>query len=230
LSADDVRRSAARTIGSTCGIDTRPWRIAIVIACAVALTGCSPFDSSVPESKLLQSGAYVMVTGLNVPKVRGEEGCGAQSLATMIGHLDAAQSPEQVADELPWHDVGATPVELLLEARHRGLDAAISRGSFDTLVASLGAARPVLIMLDGAPHARLPFSPATPAVMHWAVVSGVAVDRSRILLAGKDQRHHVTAREDFEQRWLQSDNCMIVVTPREVSHGSAPSQPARASP
>lgn len=157
---------------------------------------------------------YQLVANIDVPKVSGVEGCGAQALAAVMAHLDPSHSAADLANELPWHDVGATPIDLLLEARHRGFDAAIARGTLDALAENLNAGQPVLVMLDSGMHVRGLFMRyPTPRVMHWSVVSGIAADQSRVLLAAEDHRHHIASRDDFLQRWSRSDNCMIVVTP-----------------
>ncbi len=53
---------------------------------------------------------------------------------------------------------------------------------------------------------------AFPRVMHWAVVSGMVPDGSRVLLAAPDARHHVVGRDDFLRRWSRSANCMIILS------------------
>jgi ABC-type bacteriocin/lantibiotic exporter with double-glycine peptidase domain len=203
------------------------FRPALALAMATACVGCSPFQHSTPEAELAVSGRYLLVAGLDVPPVDGVQGCGAQALATMIHHVDPSAPSEVVAAELPWHDSGATPVDLLLEARRRGYEARITRGTIDTLGETLRDGRPALIMLDAGVEVRGLFMRwPTVNVMHWAVVSGIADDSSSVLIAARQQRHHVASRKDFERRWSQSDNCMILVQPRAsvtaVSPNSTP--------
>src|SRR5262249_44084203 len=100
----------------------------------------------------------------------------------------------------------------LLEARHRGFHALISRGSLDDLANVLQAGRSPLIMLDSGLEVRTLFMRyPVPEVMHWSVVSGIARDHSCVALAAEDRRHVIVAREDFLRRWSRSDNCMIVI-------------------
>jgi ABC-type bacteriocin/lantibiotic exporter with double-glycine peptidase domain len=199
-------------------------KLGLLLALAASTAGCSPFHHSTAESELVTASKHVLVTGLNVPEVHGVQGCGAQALATMIHHVDPSAPPEVLAAELPWHDIGATPVDLLLEARRRGFEARIERGTIDTLNQTLRGGQPALIMLDAGVEVRGLFMRwPTLNVMHWAVVSGIANDSSSVLLAARRQRHHVASRKDFERRWSQSDNCMIIVQPRENTAALNPS-------
>ena len=97
----------------------------------LALAGCfsSPLIGSEPEMALIASGEYELIESLNVPHVRGADGCGAQALATVLAHGDDNVDAAQLAEELPWHDLGATPIDLLLAARSRGREARIASGS-----------------------------------------------------------------------------------------------------
>jgi predicted double-glycine peptidase len=180
----------------------------------LAAAGCvSPLATSLPEASLRDDARYRLVDGLSMPRVRGPEGCGAAALAAVVtfgGPRDAAQA---LAEDLPWQDRGATPVDLLLEARSRGVQARIARGTWESLREEVDLGRPALVMIDAAYEllfaGRLPL----PRVMHWAVVSGMATDGSKILLAARPGRHHVLSRRQFLRRWARSDNCLITVRP-----------------
>ena len=185
----------------------------IIFIAACFCSGChSPLLSSVDEQKLRATGDYRIIDDLTVPPVTGAEGCGAQALATVLAFDDPTADAAQLGEALPWHDVGATPIELLLEARRRGHAATIARGDWDLLAQHVLNDRPVLVMIDATPEVRtmLLRIPST-KLMHWAVVSGMALDEQRILLGATDRRHRVVQREDFLRRWARSDNCLIVV-------------------
>lgn len=138
------------------------------------------------------------------------DGCGAQALAAILAFDDPEIDAAELGETLPWHDAGATPVHLLLEARRRGRGASIARGSIDDLRAEVRADRPAMVMFDASPEVRTLFSRIpTTKVMHWAVVSGVAIDGGRVLLAAPGARHHVVDRADFQRRWARSDYCLI---------------------
>lgn len=193
-------------------VPTAAWVLAIwVVACSA---GChSPLARSVPEEQLRLDADIELIAGLRVPEVRGPDGCGAQALATVLAHVDPGLDAAIVADELPWHDLGATPVDLLLVARGRGCVAKIAHGSIELLARDVEAGRPILVMIDAAYEIRtLTSRLAFPRVMHWAVVSGVAGDGSRVLLAAPHARHHVVGRDDFLRRWSRSANCMITLS------------------
>lgn len=185
---------------------------ALVIA-MLLVAGChSPIGISHSESGLLANGEFTVVRGIDLPKVTGVKGCGAQALAAVIAFVDEAVDAEALARELPWHREGATPVELLVEARLRGCEARISRGSWRDLADSLRAGQPVVVMIDAGYEVRWFFARYDlPRVMHWAVVSGMAADGRNLLLAAENGRHHKVEREDFERRWARSDDCAIVI-------------------
>lgn len=173
--------------------------------------GCSaPLASSTAETSLRATGRYDFVDGLAVPRVRGVQGCGAQALAAVVAFAGGGDA-RAIADALPWHDVGATPVDLVLSARDRGLEARIARGSWEDLAASVAAQRPALVMLDAAPKVRTIVGPVGLPVMHWGVVSGVARDGSRVLLGAPEARHHAVPRAEFERRWDASARCLILI-------------------
>jgi hypothetical protein len=184
-----------------------------LIGVLALLAGCSPVLDAVPEDRLVASGDYRIIEAIDVPPVRGLNGCGAQALAAAIAREDPSVDPVALAEELPWHDVGATPVDLLLTARARGLDARIVSGSWDELAAEVEAGRTVLVMFDAQPEVptltgRLPSLP----VLHWSMVGGMSTDGERVLLAAERRRHYVVKREEFLRRWEPAANCMIRIS------------------
>ena len=187
---------------------------ALVVWAVACSAGChSPLARSIPEERLRLDTDIELITGLSAPEVRGPDGCGAQALATVLAHVDPGLDAATVADELPWHDFGATPVDLLLVARDRGWGAKIAHGSIELLARDVEAGRPILVMIDAAYEIRtLTSRLAFPRVMHWAVVSGMASDGSRVLLAAPHARHHVVGRDEFLRRWSRSANCMITLS------------------
>lgn len=198
----------------------KKWRHGLL--CGIMLlagfaAGChSPLAVSRSERGLLATGDYHIIPGIDLPKVRGVEGCGAQALAASLAYVDTKIDAETLAEELPWHDEGATPVELLLEARRRGYKASIASGTWDQLAGFVENGATILVMFDAGYEVRWLFSThELPRVMHWGLVSGIAKDDSRILLAASNARHHVLTREEFERRWAKSEMCLIVVTADE---------------
>jgi hypothetical protein len=197
---------------------------------AIVLAGChSPIALTTPDARLRASGDYHMLDGLMVPVTPGAEGCGAQSLAAVLAFDDVMLDPALVAGSLPWHDEGATAVELLIEARQRGRKASVTRGTWEDLVASVDGGRPSLVLIDASYEVQtLTRSIPTARAMHWVVVSGMARDGSRILLGAPDQRHHVVRRKDFLRRWERSDYCLITIRSAPSSHPRGGSRTAQA--
>jgi ABC-type bacteriocin/lantibiotic exporter with double-glycine peptidase domain len=188
----------------------------IILVTSLALctaTGCrAPLTRTADESKLVASGEYIVVQDLDVPSVHGPAGCGAQALATTLAHLEPQLDAQSLADELPWQDRGANPVDLLLEARHRGFGATVTRGTWDDLVQAVQEGQPPLVMIDSSFEVRMLFHywPTVP-MMHWAVVSGVAHDDSELLVAAEGSRHYLVDQQLFLDRWEKSSNCLIRV-------------------
>ncbi len=176
--------------------------------------GChSPIAVSRSERGLVATGEYHIIPDIDLPKVRGVEGCGAQALAASLTFLDKKIDPKILAEELPWHDYGATPVELLLEARRRGYKAKIASGTWEQLAGLVENEATLLVMFDAGYEVKWFFSThELPRVMHWGLVSGIAKNDSRILLAAMNERHHVVSRDEFERRWAKSEMCLIIIT------------------
>jgi predicted double-glycine peptidase len=195
------------------GWSRRSAALLVAMAALGSCTGCfSPFQRSVDEQRLQLMGDYEIVPGLVVPSARGPDGCGAQALASVMAFGDPGLDPAAVADELPWHNEGATPVDLLLAARQRGFDARIASGTWEAIVENVRKGCPSLVMVDAGPEVRTLFRFSTPKRMHWSVVAGIAADESQVLLGARDRAYYVAARDDFLARWRKSDCCLIVVT------------------
>jgi predicted double-glycine peptidase len=180
---------------------------------AITAAGChSPIAVSHHSAGILGSGEFDVIAEIDVPRVRGAAGCGAQALAAAVAHVDDDVDAAALADELPWHEEGALAVELLVEARQRGCEATIARGDLLTLSQHVDAGVPVIVLFDSAYEVHWLFTRYDmPKVMHWAVVSGVHRDGEFVLLAARDGRHHKVRRAEFERRWAKSDYCMIAV-------------------
>lgn len=211
----------------------RPWRLVAAAAAAVIpsmlLGGClrSPLDRSAFDTELRASGSWTMTAPIDVPAPEGPDGCGAQALAAVLASHDDSEGSAAISAELPWHRTGATPVDLLLEARRRGWTARIASGDAGLLRREIEGGRPPLVMLDAgfAVH-TLTTSIALPDVMHWAVVTGIAPDDAGhagnaadepgtpdVLLGAPGLRHHVVDGELFDRRWADADRCVLLLAP-----------------
>ncbi|MEM7227217.1 MAG: hypothetical protein AAF432_00235 [Planctomycetota bacterium] len=193
------------------------WTTWFSVAFVLMLVGCNaPLLSGTSERTLRASGEWHLVESIDVPRVEGVSGCGAQALAAVMSYHDDSVSATTRAQALPWQDVGATPVDLLLGARSRGFKASIMSGSWEALDASVQSSKPLLVMFDVSPQVQtLTSRVPTTTVMHWGVVNGLRQDGTAVSVAGEDQRHHVIDRDEFMARWGTSDRCAILVTRTE---------------
>lgn len=194
--------------------------------------GClrGPLARTTAEASLTAGADWVFAPGVAVPEPPGPAGCGAQALAAVLATAGSApadsagraSAADALAAALPWHDHGATPIDLLLEARRRGFDARVAAGSIDDLSAAVARGEPPLVMLDAGLEVRtLTATLPLPAVMHWAVVTGVRRDGDRISVGAPNGRHHVVDAAWFDVRWRASDRCVIHVR-RPETDGTPP--------
>jgi ABC-type bacteriocin/lantibiotic exporter with double-glycine peptidase domain len=191
-------------------------RRARAATCAALLTLCvachTPLLRTTPESALASADRHHLIGGIRVPPAHGHEGCAAAAVAAVLASRQPALDPAALARDLPWHETGASPVDLLLEIRRRGFQARLERGTAQRLEELAQRGEPALVLIDAGPELQT-LTRSVPLVrgMHWAVASGVARDGSTVLLAAAGRRHHVVAREEFLRRWDASDRCMILV-------------------
>jgi len=162
------------------------------------------------EQRLLGSGKYDLIDGLRVPEVAGPAGCGAQALACLMHHADPSRDAQTECDALPFHELGANAIDILLAARGRGFQASVSRGTWESLADSVARGQPVMVMFDR--NLRTLSLVPPPEVLHWGVVSGMSKDRKRLLCAAPGARHHVVDRWVFLDCWKASDYCTIETT------------------
>ncbi len=195
----------------------RLLRVGVVVHAIVLLSGCaSPLMRSAPEAELVASERWRLIRNIDAPPVAGVSGCGAQALAAVLAFDDPGADADVLAAELPWRDIGATPVDLLLEARRRGREATIHAGDWSMLETAVQEGRPLLVMFDVSPQVRtITRRIPTATVMHWGVVSGVKDDGSAVLVAAELARHHIVPREEFMRRWSTGGCCMIAVSDGE---------------
>jgi len=196
------------------GFPTTARDAPLLLGLVLLLGGCSPLGVKIPEHRLRETGAYRFVDDVAMPPVRGVAGCGSQALATVLAHERPAVDPVALAESLPWHNEGASTPEILVAARRHGATATLERGTWERLAETVEAGRPALVMLDagmevGTLFVRIP----TGKLMHWAVVTGMAHDGSRVLLAAPGTRHRVMPKERFMPRWEESAYCLILVDP-----------------
>jgi hypothetical protein len=209
-------------------------RAAALLIAALLCGAChSPLLRTTPERELLSAGRHHVTRTLALPQTHGHEGCAAQAVAAVLAFADPSLDATALAAELPWHEEGASPVDLLLEVRRRGFAARLERGTWERVWALVQEQRPALVMIDAGPEMQT-LTRSVPLVkaMHWAVVSGAARDGSTVLLAARGARHHVVRHDEFMRRWSAADQCLIDVrggAPRPLPQGgAAPAAPPAA--
>ncbi|MBL8755231.1 MAG: hypothetical protein JNK15_18170 [Planctomycetes bacterium] len=175
---------------------------------ACLLAGCrSPLSHAVERTSL--DARYTMVAHPDLPAAKGDEGCGAQALAVALARFDPAIDVQQLCDALPWHDSGATVVDLIVAARKRGYEVSLHQGTVQILREAVAADHIALVLLDVQTEVWSVFGWwSSAALMHWAVVSGTSDDA--IVLAGRGRSYLVEATF-FDARWAASSRCTLIV-------------------
>lgn len=180
----------------------------MVVLLALGVGGCrSPMSHAVDRATL--GPEYTLVELPGVPASSGNEGCGAQALAVAMGKFDAALDVQKACDALPWHERGATVIDIIAAARARGYNVWIKKGTLATLREHVAADHAVLVLLDVQTEiwSILGWLP-TRARMHWCVVGGVS--EHHILLEGRGTSYRVDTAL-FDARWERSARCAVVV-------------------
>lgn len=132
--------------------------------------------------------------------------CGPAALATALGAMGIAASPEQLADRifLPARQ-GSLQIEVIAGARRAGAVATVVPGTLLALLQELAAGRVVLVLqnlgLDIAP------------VWHYAVPIGYSLARQEMVLRSGTERRLVMRLSTFEHTWLRAGSWAIVVLP-----------------
>lgn len=203
----------------------RPTRIALG-AIALLLAGCrSPLAHTVRTQDLAGRAGATLVDHADLPAARGNEGCGSQALAVALARFDPSLEPQALSDSLPWHDRGATVVDLIVEARKRGYRVSLHKGTLGLVRAAVQAGHVALVLLDVQTEVWT-LAGWTPSRtrMHWGVVGGVvegrAPSKGQVVLAGRRGTSYLVEEALFEARWSKSGRCMVVV------EGQGPAAPA----
>lgn len=194
----------------------------LIVVLAMGVGGCrSPLSHAVDRATLGPD--FTLVELPTVPAPSGNEGCGAQALAVALGKFDAALDVQQVCDSLPWHEKGATVVDIIAAARTRGYTVSIKKGTLTSLRESVAADHAVLVLLDVQTEiwSVLGWLPTRPR-MHWSVVGGLS--ERHVVLEGRGTSYLVDTSL-FDARWERSSRCMVVVEGRKRPSDSGTSAP-----
>jgi Tfp pilus assembly protein PilF len=153
----------------------------------------------------------------------GDEACGAGALSTVLNHFGDPVTEAQLDRLLPKaRGGGVVSLDLLLEARHRGFDAALTSGTHDAIVESLRGGNPAILMISvmHGPGKALDF-------YHYIVVDGFdpAKDLFRMQLGDAAARWLPLAK--LNRAWAETDHAMILV--RRKAAGSEQQLDARSA-
>jgi ABC-type bacteriocin/lantibiotic exporter with double-glycine peptidase domain len=210
---------APRGSGTARGHLERRLRAILLLAgllpCTSAVSACqSPLRRIVAEDDLDRD-EYELVENLHFPEAPSRYGCGAQALAAVLAHQDPLRTAPEFLAAFPWSQEHSTPITLLLAARQQGAEAQLEAGSLSELRASMSRREPLLVLFDSSVSSQLPFLGSSAQIFHWGVVTGIAKDRSTVLLAAPGTgQHYLVPSELFEERWSTTARCVIRVRSR----------------
>lgn len=176
---------------------SRHARLAALGLAAVVAAGCGARRSPPPVPA-----AAVTVPG--VPFVaQTARDCGPAALAMVLGFFGEAASLEELTARL-YHPgaEGTFTLDLLLEAKRRGLEARQIRGDLETLRATLAQGRPLLVFLD---VGRVSWAPR----WHFAVAIGLAPDG--VVLHSGDRAAVTLSVDRFLAAWARTDHWALDV-------------------
>ncbi len=131
--------------------------------------------------------------------------CGPAALATALNHIGVAIHPEALAASvfLPARE-GSLQIEMLAAPRaHQALGTQIP-GELRALFRELRAGHPVVVLLN----LGLSWQP----LWHYAVVVGLNLPQTEVILRSGSTRRDVTQASTFELTWARSSHWAFVVT------------------
>jgi len=144
----------------------------------------------------------------NVPLVRfGDDTCGAGAMQVVLNHLGDPATQSQLDQILPKsRHGGVLSIDLLLEARRRGFNAQISKGSFDDLLAAIQQQETPILMLRviNAPGGAIDF-------FHYVVADGIDPDRRLVRLQFGDGDRRWVGLDKLGPLWSPTGNTMVVI-------------------
>lgn len=132
--------------------------------------------------------------------------CGPAALATLLNHVGADVTPEQLAPQvyLPERQ-GSLQLELLAAARRHGRVPYVLRPQLEALTTEVASGNPVLV-LQNLGVSAVPF-------WHYAVVVGFDLPRAEVVLRSGREPRRITTLRTFEHTWARGDYWAIVALP-----------------
>jgi len=140
--------------------------------------------------------------------------CGPATLASVLSFWGVPTDPQVLKEEIYLPRLrGTLPVDLLLAAQARGLQAEIYRGSLDNLKAELKAEHPLVAFLNLG-YALFPQG-------HYVVVTGYDDQRQGVYIHSGLERDVFLPYERFLRSWEKMGRWTLLVLP-PVGHGRPP--------
>lgn len=173
------------------------------LAAPLVLVGCASLESPAMSSIDLRP-ARVEITSAPFFAQTAYQ-CGPAALATALGHLGIAVTPEHLADDvfLPARQ-GSLQVEMLAGARRHGAVATRIEATLDGLLREVAAGHPVVVLQN----LGLGIAPA----WHYAVVIGYDQAAGDVILhSGTQARLRMSVRT-FGYTWARSGHWGFVAT------------------
>jgi len=173
--------------------------------CSVLLTACI---TTKPRSGRPTESASV-IPGIAV-RVWGDNTCGSGALATVLNLHGDPGTEAELDSRLPkGAHGGVVSIDLLLETRRRGFEAALIRGDSKKIRFELSAGRPVILMLKilDAPGKRQD-------LFHYIIVDGYDPGRELFRTQFGDGGVRWTSLDRIDQAWAGGGNAVLAITPR----------------
>ncbi len=141
--------------------------------------------------------------------------CGPATLASVLTFWGVPTDPQDLRKEVYRPRLGGTlPMDLLLAAQTRGLDAAIYAGGLDDLKAELAAGHPLVAFLN--------LGSSLFPQGHYVVVTGYDDRRRGVYIHSGPLRDDFVSYERFLRSWEKTGRLTLLVLPGE-NHGKAAS-------
>ncbi len=179
--------------------------IAALLLCSIVATACVTFA---PRSREAGPRAQV-VPGVPLGRF-GPDRCGAGALSGVLNALGDPVTVETLDTALPkTHGGGVLSVDLLLQARQRGFDARLVRGSAEAVREAVGKGRPSILML------RVLQAPGTAVdLFHYVIADGVDPEQDLVRLHFGDGAARWVRFARIERAWAATGHSLLLIGPR----------------
>lgn len=184
---------------------------ALLMSCAGRPDGGSADARSVGNRELAQESARQHQAPPRIPVPffpDDKDQCGPATLASVLTFWGVPTDPQDLRKEVYTPRLGgALPMDLLLAAQTRGLDAAIYSGGLDDLKSELAAGHPLVAFLN--------LGSALFPQGHYVVVTGYDDRRQGVYVHSGPLRDDFVPYERFLRSWEKTGRLTLLVLPDE---------------